>query len=56
MGARVGLEQAVEDGVDLVLGAVFQQAVDQLAKLPFPEPVLQLAAGFGEAGSQALQF
>jgi hypothetical protein len=53
--ARVGLEQAVERGVDVILGTVPEQAIDGLGQLAFPVTVLQLAAGFGEAGGQALQ-
>ena len=33
-----------------------EQAIDGFGQLAFPEAVLQLAAGFGEAGGQALQF
>jgi hypothetical protein len=53
VGARVGLEQAVEGGVDVVLGAVLQQAVDAFGQLGFPVAVFQFAAGFGEAGPGA---
>ena len=56
VGARVGLEQAVERGVDIVLGTVFEQAVDDIGELRFPVGVFQLAAGFGKAGGQTLQF
>src|SRR5574343_356723 len=55
VGARVGLEQAVERGVDVVLGTVLQQAVDGFGELGFPVGVFQLAAGFGKSGGQALE-
>ena len=56
MGARVRLEEAVEGGVDVVFGTVLQQAVDQFGQLGFPVCVFQLAAGFGKAVGQALEF
>ena len=49
---RVGVEQAVERGVEVILGAVCQQAVDDFGQASFPEGVLQLAAGLGNAGGQ----
>jgi hypothetical protein len=40
VGARIGFEQAVEGRIDVVLGAVFQQAVDHFGQLAFPESCL----------------
>jgi hypothetical protein len=53
--ARVGFEEAVERRIDVVLGTVFQQAVDGFGQLGFPVFVFELAAGVGKADGQTLQ-